>query len=138
MWVLLVVIVVIVAVGVLNAVLMAVLERRREYGLLKALGTKPRRVIGLVLLEVLILSILAMIIGAGLGLTANLFLSHQGVKFSSGLTYGGMVFDTMKSEVNLRSFVIPAVTVLVCALLVSLVPAWKAARTEPAKTMRMH
>ncbi len=52
MWVMLVVIVIIVAMGVLNTVLMSVLERRREYGLLKALGTKPRRIVGLVLLEV--------------------------------------------------------------------------------------
>jgi putative ABC transport system permease protein len=138
MWVLLVVIVVIVAVGVLNTVLMSVLERRREYGLLKAVGTKPRQIIRLVLLEVVILSVFSMAIGAGLGLGANFLLSRHGIKFSEGLTYGGMVFDTMKSEINIRSFTIPAVTVIICAVLVSLIPALKAAHTEPAKTMRVH
>jgi putative ABC transport system permease protein len=138
MWVILIVIVVIVAVGVLNTVLMSVLERRREYGLLKAVGTRPGRIVQLVVLEVLILSAAAMVVGAGLGLGVNTILSHHGVKFSSGLTYGGMVFDTMKSEVNLRSFTIPALTVIVSAVLVSLFPALKASRTEPARTMRMH
>jgi putative ABC transport system permease protein len=138
MWVMLVVIVLIVAVGVLNTVLMSVLERRREYGLLKALGTKPRRIVALVLLESVILSLIAMVIGAGVGLGANAYLSRHGIRFSSGLTYGGMVFDTMKSEINLRSFTIPAVTVFICAVVVSLVPAVKASRTEPARTMRMH
>jgi putative ABC transport system permease protein len=138
MWVMLVIIVVIVAVGVLNTVLMSVLERRREYGLLKAIGTKPRQIVRLVLLEIMVLSLIAMIVGAGLGLGTNAILSNHGIKFSSGLTYGGMVFDTMKSEINLRSFVIPAITVILSAVLVSLVPAVKAARTEPAKTMRMH
>jgi putative ABC transport system permease protein len=138
MWVLLVVIVVIVAVGVLNTVLMSVLERRREYGLLKAVGTKPRQIIRLVLLEVVILSVFSMGVGAGLGLGANFLLSRHGIKFSEGLTYGGMVFDTMKSEINIRSFTIPAVTVIICAVLVSLIPALKAAHTEPAKTMRVH
>ncbi len=138
MWVLLLVIVVIVAVGVLNTVLMSVLERRREYGLLKAVGTKPGGIVRLVLLEVLILSLMAMAVGAALGLGANAFLSRHGIRFGQGLTYGGVVFDTMKSEINVRSFSIPAVTVLVSALLVSLFPAVKAARTEPAKTMRMH
>jgi len=138
MWVMLLVIVIIVAVGVLNTVLMSVLERRREYGLLKALGTKPRRIVRLVLLEVIILSALSMVIGSGLGLGANAILSRHGIKFSSGLTYGGEVFDTMKSEINLRSFTIPALTVIVSALLVSLIPAVKASRTEPARTMRMH
>ncbi|HSA95189.1 MAG TPA: FtsX-like permease family protein, partial [Acidobacteriota bacterium] len=138
MWVMLLVIVVIVAVGVLNTVLMSVLERRREYGLLKALGTKPRRIVRLVLLEVVILAVFSMLIGAGLGLGANMILSRHGIKFSSGLTYGGMVFDTMKSEINLRSFTIPALTVIVSAVLISLFPAVKASRAEPARTMRMH
>ena len=138
MWVMLLIIVIIVGVGVLNTVLMSVLERRREYGLLKALGTKPRRIVRLVLLEILFLAIVSSVIGAGLGLGANAFLSRHGIKFGSGLTYGGMVFDTMKSEINVRSFTIPAVTVLVCAVVVSLIPALKASRTEPARTMRMH
>jgi len=138
MWVMLLVIVIIVGVGVLNTVLMSVLERRREYGLLKALGTKARRIVRLVLLEVLFLAVLFSAIGAGVGLGVNAYLSRHGIKFGSGLTYGGMVFDTMKSEINVRSFTIPAVTVIVCAVLVSLIPALKASRTEPARTMRLH
>jgi putative ABC transport system permease protein len=138
MWVMLLVIVVIVAVGVLNTVLMSVLERRREYGLLKAIGTRPSRIVRLVILEVLILAVLSMAVGAGLGLGVNAFLARHGIRFGSGITYGGMVFDTMRSEINTRSFVIPAVTVIVAALLVGLFPALKAARTEPARTMRMH
>jgi len=137
MWIMLVVIVLIVAVGVLNTVLMSVLERRREYGLLKAVGTKPRQIITLVLLEVTILAMLSLLLGTGLGLGANSFLSTHGIKFGEGFTYGGMKFDTMYSEVNARSFIIPAVTVLLCALLVSFYPSLKAAKTEPAKTMRM-
>jgi len=138
LWVMLFVIVIIVAVGVLNTVLMSVLERRREYGLLKAVGTRPGGIVRLVVLEVLILSVISMVIGAGLGLGANAFLARHGIRFGSGFTYGGMVFDTMRSEINLRSFTIPAVTVFVSALLVGLFPAIKASRTEPARTMRMH
>jgi len=138
MWIMLVIIVVIVAVGVLNTVLMSVLERRREYGLLRAVGTKPREIIKLVLLEVTILALFSILFGAVLGLGANSFLSDHGIRFGEGFTYGGMTFDTMYSEVNTRSFLIPAVTVLLCSTLVSLYPSFKASRTEPAKTMRMH
>jgi len=138
MWVILVVVVIIVAVGVLNTVLMAVLERRREYGLLKAIGTRAGRIVRLVVLEVLILSAAAMVLGAGIGLGVNAVLAGHGISLGSEFTYGGMVFDTMRSEINLRSFAIPAVTVFVAAVLVSLFPALKASRTEPAQTMRMH
>lgn len=138
MWWMLGIIVIIVAVGVLNTVLMSVLERQREYGVLKAVGTKPSQIIRLVVLEVTILATVCIIIGAGLGLAANSFLSTHGIRYGEGITYGGMSYDTMYSEVNLRSFIIPAITILFCAFLVSLIPAIKAARTKPAKTMRIH
>ncbi|MFQ6070508.1 MAG: ABC transporter permease [Candidatus Aminicenantales bacterium] len=144
MWIMLVIIVIIVAVGVLNTVLMSVLERRREYGLLKAIGSRPRQIIKVVLLEVLILGLMCIIIGSGIGLAANSYLSGHGIKISSlykgieSFTYGGIKFEIMKSEINSRSFIIPAVTVIIVALVVSFFPALKAARTEPASTMRMH
>lgn len=138
MWIMLVIIVIIVAVGVLNTVLMSVLERRREYGVLKAVGTKPHQIIRLVLLEVTILAIFCITIGIGLGFAANSFLSTHGIQLGQAFTYGGMKFETMYAEVNVRSFTIPAVTVLLSAILISLFPAIKAAKTEPAKTMRIH
>ena len=144
MWIMLVIIVIIVAVGVLNTVLMSVLERRREYGLLKAVGTKPRQIVKLVLSEVIILAFLCIIIGSALGFAANSYLASHGLKVSAfykgieSFTYGGIKFETIKSEINPRSFIIPAITVIVVAAIVSLFPAIKAARTEPATTMRMH
>jgi len=137
-WIMLIIIVFIVGLGVLNTVFMAVLERQREYGVLKAVGTKPGQIIKLVLAEVIMLAIICIIIGAALGFAAYSFLSSHGIKIGEGLTYGGMKFETMEAEVNLRSFIIPAVTVLICAAFISLFPALKAARTDPAKTMRIH
>ena len=137
-YVMLIIIVFIVAVGVLNTVLMSVLERQREYGVMKAIGTKPKQIIKVVVLEVTILALICIILGSGLGYGANTLLSKYGLKFGEGFTYGGMKFETMKAEINLRSFLIPAITVILCAALISLLPAIKAARTEPAKTMRFH
>jgi ABC-type lipoprotein release transport system permease subunit len=137
-YVMLIIIVFIVAVGVLNTVLMSVLERQREYGVMKAIGTKPKQIIKLVVLEVTILALICIILGSGIGYGANTLLSKYGLKIGEGFTYGGMKFETMRAEINLRSFLIPAITVILCAALVSLLPAIKAARTEPAKTMRFH
>jgi ABC-type lipoprotein release transport system permease subunit len=90
------------------------------------------------LLEVTILAVFSILLGAVLGFGANSLLSTHGIKFGEGFTYGGVKFDTMYSEVNTKSFFIPALIVLLCSTLVSLYPSFKAARTEPAKTMRMH
>ncbi|MFZ0390475.1 MAG: FtsX-like permease family protein, partial [Calditrichia bacterium] len=138
MWISLFIIVLIVAVGVLNTVLMSVLERRREYGLLKAVGTQPAGIFGLVLYEVSILALCSIFIGAILSLIVNYIFSRYGITLPQSFTYGGMEFTTMYTEINFRSFAIPAVTILFSAALISLFPALKAARTEPAKAMRMH
>ncbi len=138
MWISLFVIILIVAVGVLNTVLMSVLERTREYGVLKALGVRPKQIFGLVLTEVNIMATGSIIIGAGLGILINYLLSIHGISYPQSLTYGGFEFQEMYSEVNARSLIIPAITVIVSASLVATFPAIRASRTAPARAMRAH
>ncbi len=133
-----IVIMLIVAIGVLNTVLMSVLERTREYGVLKAIGTKPRQIFWLVMCEVNIIAIFSIIVGALLGVCINYLLSIYGVTLPQAFTWGGMEFRTMYGEVNARSLYIPAITVIVAATVVALFPALKAARIAPAKAMRTH
>ncbi len=136
MWIMLFVIILIVAVGVLNTVLMSVLERRREYGLMRAIGTKPRQIIRLVLWEVSILVLFSIIIGVGLSIIINSSLSEKGIPIPETFTFGGVEFSKMYTEVNARSLYLPAITVFITAIFISFFPAIKAARSEPAKEMR--
>lgn len=138
MWIMLFVIMLIVAIGVLNTVLMSVLERQREYGVLKAVGTRPFDIFWLVIQEVVILSVFSICIGAVLGTLMNYLLSFHGITLPQAFTYGGMEFKTMYTEVNARSIIIPTITVIFSAIIISFFPALKAAHTEPAKTMRIH
>ena len=132
------VIMLIVAIGVLNTVLMSVLERTREYGVLKAVGTKPVQIFWLVVCEVVIIAFASICIGALLGTLANYLFSIYGITYPEEITYGGMKLKTLYAEVNVRSLYIPAITVMLSAVTVSLFPAIKAARIMPAKAMRTH
>ena len=132
------VIMLIVAIGVLNTVLMSVLERTREYGVLRAVGTKPVEIFWLVTCEVVIIALCSIIVGALFGVLINYLLSIYGITYPQEFTYGGIKFQTMYAEVNARCLIIPAITVLLSATLVSLFPAIKAARVAPAKAMRTH
>ena len=127
---------IIVAVGVLNTTLMSVLERRREHGLLKALGTRPGRLFRMILNEVLLMALGSIAVGSVVGTAANLYLSRHGFKFSQGFTFGGMVYDTLRVEISARCYIIPSLLVLVAALVVSVYPALKAARTDAARSIR--
>ncbi len=137
-WITIAVIILVVAVGVLNTVLMSVLERRREYGTLKALGTRPTQIFRLILFEVNIMAAASIFFGALVALLANYALSIHGIPIPEPLHYGGMEFTEMYSEMNLRSMIIPAVVVLVSASFVAVFPAIRASRTDPARSMRMH
>ena len=128
----------IVAIGVLNTVLMSVLERTREYGVLKAMGTKPGQIFGVVVAEVAFIALGSIFIGALFGAGLNYLLSIYGISLPQEFSYGGIVFQTMYAAVTVRSLAIPAVTVLISAVLVSLFPALRAARIAPASAMRTH
>ena len=131
-----IIIMLIVAIGVLNTVLMSVLERTSEYGVLKAVGTKPRQIFWLVICEVLIIAVGSIAVGAALGIAANHLLSIYGITMPQEFTYGGIKFQTMYADVNARSLIVPAITVILAAAIVSLFPALKAARILPARAMR--
>lgn len=136
MWISLGIILLIVAVGVLNTVLMSVLERRREYGLLKAIGTRPATIYGLVLAELLEIVVVSVALGGILSIGVNWVLSIYGVPIPMAVSYGGVQFDRMYTEINARSLYIPAVTVALSAIFVGIFPAMNAAKTEPARAMR--
>ena len=137
-WISVTVILIVVAVGVLNTVLMTVLERRREYGLLRAIGTGPGQVFGLVMIEVVILAIMSLIIGSLIAYGLNWYYSIHGMSFGESWSYGGVEFGQMFTEINARSFYIPGLAVVISAALVAIVPALRAAHVAPARAMRMH
>jgi putative ABC transport system permease protein len=138
-WIMLFVVALVVAVGVLNTVLMTVLERRREYGLMRALGTRPAQLFRMVLLEVLVMAVVSIALGCGAGYLLNYALSIHGIPVpGESFTYGGVVFNRLYTEVNAQSFYIPALCVILTAIVVSVFPALRAAKAAPARTMKIH
>ena len=117
---------------------MSVLERTREYGVLKAVGTKPAQIFWLVVCEVVIVALASICVGAILAVLANYLLSIYGITYPEEITYGGMTLKTLYAEISIRSLVTPALIVVLSAAIVSLFPAIKAARIMPAKAMRTH
>ncbi|MDJ0783644.1 MAG: ABC transporter permease [Desulfosarcinaceae bacterium] len=126
--------------GILNTTLMAVFERMREFGVLKALGMRPGRIVRGVLLETLLMLVLG--IGAGnlLGLATCWGLSITGIDLSAmaeGVAYAGMA-RIITPVVWIRDLLRANLVVLLLGLLVCLYPAIKAARMTPVAAMRHH
>ena len=132
------VLIILVAFSVLNTQLMSVLERTREFGVIMALGIKPRRLALLVLLETSLIAALGLLIGVALGAAVTGYFA------ANGFAYPGM--DEMGAKFNLPSVIYPAMemfsillgpsVVFVFCLLAAVYPAVKLYRLKPVEAMR--
>jgi putative ABC transport system permease protein len=134
----------IVAFGVLNTMLMSVLERTREFGVMMSLGMKPRQVAGLVLSEGLVLGVLGATLGLGLGLALSCQAVYIGIDyaaFSGGETMemDGIVMETvMKGAWDVTRMSFYVIGALVFCVIAAIYPAWSISRLQPVQAMRHH
>lgn len=131
--------------AITNTFLMVVMERVREFGLIGALGLKPRQIATVLLLETALLALVAMFIGLTIGLAAHGLIAHYGIDV--GALYGDQGLDVAGVQLNetvIRSEVIPlrwlqtSASVFFMVLIAAMYPAWKAARLAPAEAMRFY
>lgn len=126
--------------GVVNTMLMAVFERTRELGVLKALGMSGRRVVGLVVTESLFLVLVSAGVGTLFGLGIDLYLVEHGLdltSYTSGFSMSGVGMEpVLYGAITARGLVLPAALLSTTCVLASLYPAIRAARLRPAIGMR--
>ncbi|MBN2233347.1 MAG: ABC transporter permease [Deltaproteobacteria bacterium] len=124
--------------GIANTVLMAVFERMREFGLLRALGMRPRRIFFMVLGETLLLLVLGLAAGNLAGGAGVVLLNRTGLDlsaFARGAEMWGMT-RIVWPRIALSDLLLANGTVLVLGVLTGVYPALKAAQFTPVETMR--
>ncbi len=129
-----------VGLGVLNTMLMSVLERTREFGVLMSLGTRPSQIVKVVLAESFWVASLSVIIGAALGSLLTWHFSRTGLRFSaSGESFqiaGATISTLVKTRFNPVDIFKAATFVYAMALVVALYPASRITRLQPAEALR--
>jgi ABC-type lipoprotein release transport system permease subunit len=126
--------------GIVNTTLMAVFERMREFGLMKALGMRPMRIVRGILLEAALILMCGMVAGNILGLASCVLISQTGIDLSAlakGVEYAGMA-RVIYPHVWLKDILSANGVVLILGILVSLYPAVKAARFLPVQALAHH
>ena len=137
MWIWYLVVFVAMGFGIVNTTLMAVFERMREFGLLKALGMKPWWILREVLTESFLLLITGMAIGNSIGFICIFALAGSGIDLSAlaaGAEYAGMT-RIIYPAVGLKDVLMSNMIVLFLGLVVSAYPAVKAARFTPVEAL---
>ncbi|HEY6999648.1 MAG TPA: ABC transporter permease [Candidatus Binatia bacterium] len=122
----------IVLISILNVMIMAVYERVREIGTIAAIGTLPRKILSLFLVEGFCLGLIGAFVGvlAGLGIVFGLNLTK--ISFNFGQATGLILAPTIAP----MEVVTASLMVIIVSVLASLQPAYKASRMEPIEALR--
>ena len=114
------------AVGVINTMVMTVYERTREIGVLKAVGWKDSRILGMILGESIVLTLIAFVVGTVIAVT--------GVEVLLTLvpSVGNAITPSFSIYIFLRAFGIA----LIVGIIGGLYPAYRASRLSPTEALR--
>ncbi len=124
--------------GIINTMLMAVLERLKELGMLMAVGMNKLKVFIMVVLETIFIALIGAPIGMLLGYFTTLYLNHRGIdlsNWSKALEEFGMS-DVVRPTLDNETLVTIAVAVIITAIAASIYPAFKAIRLKPVEALR--
>ncbi len=129
------------AVGILNTQRMSALERKREFGVLMAIGMRPRKMFRMIVTESLVLGTVGGILGTILGVAVTWYHSVAGLDLGiftdqggftwMGVAFTGKIYAILTPMITLQ----PVVVMVLVAFLAGLWPAVKSARIEPAPTI---
>lgn len=123
--------------GIVNTMLMAVLERFRELGMLMAVGMNKLRVYLMIVIETVFLGLVGAPIGLLVGWGTVYFYQVHGVdlsNYSEGLEsfgYSSILYPYLDGSV----YVIVTVGVVITAVIAALYPAWKAVKLRPVEAL---
>jgi ABC-type lipoprotein release transport system permease subunit len=124
------VLLIIIAVGIMNTLWIAIRERTREIGTLRAIGMRRRAVMVMFVLEAFCLGALGTALGAGLGCLAALFLNSLHIPVPEGAQFFTMS-TTLRFAFEPARIFGGAAVITLCCTLVSLIPSFRAARMRP-------
>lgn len=137
-WIMYALLIVLVAFSMMNTMLMSVLERTHEFGILLALGVRHARLSRIILSESLFLSIAGMLTGILAGSLLTLYF-HQ-----NGFTYPGM--EEMGERFNIPSVLIPELSlrtvlpgplvVMIASVIATIYPVWHLRKLRPIQALQ--
>lgn len=123
-----------------NTMYMAQLERMREFAVMGAIGLKPRRLMGLMVLEGTLMSAIAAVAGGLIGTAFSFYLMDHPLVMatneSSVSMGGGTVSTALSSMPTWDTIVIPMVLMMILGGVISFFPAWKLGRLRPVDALR--
>lgn len=124
--------------GIINTMLMAVLERVKEIGMLMAVGMNKRKIFTMIIFESIMLTLTGGLLGIGLGAAVTSFFETRPIDvsmFAEGLEkygFGSQIYTSLQAD----TLVTIAILVIITGILSAIYPARKALKLNPAEATR--
>lgn len=124
--------------GIINTLMMSVLERYREFGMLMAIGMNRMRIFSMVMLESVFLTLTGGVVGIALSAAFIKLFAQTGIDFSmwaegfEAIGYSSVVYP----EITLSNYILVTILVIATGILASLWPARRALKLNPIQALR--
>ncbi|MCK5740729.1 MAG: FtsX-like permease family protein, partial [Chlorobi bacterium] len=137
--IMLLILMIIMAFGILNTILMSVTERFKEFGIMLAIGTKKGKLVSIVVFETIFIVLLGLLVGNILAWIANYILYLNPITFTGEIAkmyedYGFLPILT--TTMNPVIFIYTSLSVIVMSALALIYPAFRVLKLEALKGIR--
>lgn len=122
--------------GVINTLFMSLYERLFEFGVLRAVGTRPGGVRRLIVFEAGALALISIVVGSALGFLLTFIFTRTGVDYRGIEFAGSTIYEILYPVIHVRQYIIYPAAVFFFTLLIGIYPAAAAARMPVTEAMR--
>ena len=122
--------------GIVNTLFMSLYERMFEFGVLRAIGTRPFGMARLILFEAGALAVLGIILGTIFGFCVTLIFSTIGIDYTGIEMMGITMQELIYPDIRIQPFIFYSIWIFVFTIIAGLYPARYAAKMSVATAMR--
>ena len=122
--------------GIINTLFMSLYERMFEFGVLRAVGTRPFGMARLILFEAGALAIVSIGLGMVLGFLLTALLNHTGIDYTGIEMVGVTIQEFIYPFMTVEQFTVYPVWLFIFTIIAGIYPARYAAKMSPAAAMR--
>jgi lipoprotein-releasing system permease protein len=133
MFLILALIIIVAALNIISSLIMTVIEKTREIGILKSMGATSKSIMKIFMFQGLLVGGIGTVLGMGLGYALCLLLArYQFVNLPADVYF----INKLPVQMQAGDFVLVSVSTILITFLAALYPAWKASRLEPIEAIR--
>ncbi|KGJ87461.1 lipoprotein-releasing ABC transporter permease subunit [Thalassotalea sp. ND16A] len=136
MWLMLGLIVAVAAFNIVSALVMVVIDKQGEIGILQTLGLKPRQVLQIFITQGMVNGFWGVLLGSLLGVIFTLNINSVLSLFGVNILGSGFVMQTLPIDLQYPQVIIIIITALLMSFTATLYPAYRASKTQPAEVLR--